>query len=75
MLKTAEKPQRTDPGDTWAIQVKGRLITMNDLVAEEALLHKRCNTNFPRGSRFNADGAGGRKQDDFRLELFDEICA
>ena len=48
---------------------------MNDLVAEEPLLHKRCNTNFPRGSRFNADGAGGRKQDDFRLELFDEICA
>ena len=47
---------------------------MNDLVAEEALLHKRCNTNFSRESSFNTDGAGGRKQDDFRLELFDELC-
>ena len=47
---------------------------MNDLVAEEALLHKRCNTNLSRGSSFNTDGVGGRKQDDFRLELFDELC-
>ena len=38
---------------------------MNDLVVEETLLHKRCNTT---------DGVGGRKQDDFRLELFDELC-
>ena len=36
---------------------------MNDLVAEEALLHKRCNTNFSRGSSFNKDDTGGRKQD------------
>ena len=47
---------------------------MNDLVAEEALLHKWCNTNFSRGSSFNTDGADGRKQDDFRLEFFDELC-
>ena len=47
---------------------------MNDLVTEEALLHKRYNTIFSRGSSFNTDGAGGRKQDDFRLELFDELC-
>ena len=46
---------------------------MNDLVVEEALLPKRCNTNFACGSSFSTDGAGGRKQDDFRLELFDEI--
>ena len=47
---------------------------MNDLVAEEALLHKRCNTNFSRGSSFNTYGADGRKQDDFQLEFFDELC-
>ena len=47
---------------------------MNDLVAKEALLHKRCNTNFSRGSSFNTDGAGCRRQDDFRLKLFDELC-
>ena len=74
LLETAEKRIRIDAGDTWAIQVKGRLISMNDLVAEETLLHKRCNTNFSRESNFNTDGASGRNQDDFRLELFDELC-
>ena len=73
LLETAEKRIRIDLGDTWAIQVKGRSIFMNDLVAEEALLHKRCNTNVSHGSSFNTDGAGGRKQDEFRLELFHEI--
>ena len=43
-------------------------------MAEEALLHKQCNTNFSRVSSFNTDGAGSRKLDDFRLELFDELC-
>ena len=47
---------------------------MNDLVAEEALLHKQCNTNFSRRSSFNRDSAGSRKQDHFLLELFDELC-
>ena len=74
LLETAENRIHIDPGDTWAIQVKGRLLSMNDLVAEEALLHKRCNTNFSRGSSSNTDGVGGRKQDDFQLELFDELC-
>ena len=75
LLETAEKQIRIDSGDTWAIQVKGMLISINDLVAEEVLLHKRYKTNFPRGSSFNIDGAGGRKQDDLRLELIDELCA
>ena len=74
LLETAEKRIRIDPGHTWAIQVKGRLVSTNDLVAEEALLHKRCSPNFSRGSSFNTDGAGGRKQDGFRLELFEEFC-
>ena len=47
---------------------------MSDLVAEEALLHKRWNTNFSRGSSFITDGVDGRKQNDLRLELFDELC-
>ena len=72
LLETAEKRIRIDPGDTSATQVKGRLISMNDLVAEEAL-HKLCDTNFSRGSSFNTDDAGARKQDEFQLELFDEF--
>ena len=46
LLETAEKRIRIDTGDTWTIQIKGRLISMNDIVAEEAVLHKRCNTFF-----------------------------
>ena len=29
---------------------------------------------FSCGSSFNTDGAGGRKQDNFQLELFDKLC-
>ena len=43
-------------------------------MVEEAILHKQCNTIFFCGSSFNTDGKGSRKQDDFRLELFDELC-
>ena len=57
--------KRMDPGDTWAIQVKGRLILMNDFVAEETLLHKLCKTSFSRGLSLNTDDAGYRKQGDF----------
>ena len=74
LLKTAEKRIRIDPGDTWTIQVKGKLISMNELVVEEALLQERCNTNFSRGSSFSTDGAGGRKQDKIQLQLFDKLC-
>ena len=74
LLETAEKRICIDPGNTWTNQVKESLISMDNSVAEEALLHKRCNTNFCRGSSFNADGAGGRTQDGFRLGLFDKRC-
>ena len=46
LLKTVEERLSKNPDDKWAIEVKGRLMGMNDLVAEEVLLHKRCNTNF-----------------------------
>ena len=38
--ETAEKQIYIDSGDAFAIQIKGRLILMNDLVAEETLLQK-----------------------------------
>ena len=39
-----------------------------------ALSHKWCNTHFFLESSFNTDGVGCRKQDDFRLELFADLC-
>ena len=73
-LKLQKKLICIDPGDTWNIQVRGMLISMNDSVAEDALLHKFCNTNFSCRSSFNTDDVGGRKQGDCRLELSDELC-
>lgn len=32
--------------DVWAVDAKGRMLGTNYMVAEEALLHKRCDTNF-----------------------------
>ena len=72
-LKLQKKRICIDPGDTWTIQVRGMLISMNDSVAEEALLHKWCNTNFSRRSSFSTDDVGGRKQGYCRLELLDEL--
>ena len=74
LLETAEKRICIDPGDIQIIQVRGILISMNDLMAEEALLHKWCSTNFSHRSSFNTDGVGRRKQSDCQLELFDELC-
>ena len=74
LLKTADERLQKDPGDIWALEVSGRLQGINDLVAEEALLHKRCNTNFIRGSSNKADGECGRKKEDRRARLFEELC-
>ena len=45
-LKTADNRLALDSNDTWAISVKGRLSGINDIVSEEALLHKKCSTKF-----------------------------
>ena len=64
-----------NPDDKWAIEVKGRLMGTNDLVAKEVLLHKRCNKSFfyeRRNQHSEADL--GRKQDEGRVKLFRELC-
>ena len=74
LLKTANERLQNESNDKWAIEVKGRLMGINDLVAEESLLHKRCNTNFLCGGNQNAEGESGRKKDDSHLKQFNELC-
>ena len=63
LLKRVEERLSKNPDDKWAIEVKGRLMGMNDLVAEEVLLRKRCNTNFfsERGNQ-HSEVVHGRNQ-------------
>ena len=60
--------------DKWALDVKGRLSGIIDLVAEKVLMHKKCNTNFLQGSGNNAEGKSGRKVDEGRRKLFEKLC-
>ena len=48
---------------------------INDLIAEEFLLHIHCNTNFfsETGNR-HSEGDRGRKPDDGHVKLFKELC-
>ena len=74
LLKTAEERLQKNCTDKWALEVKGRLMGISDLVAEETLLHKRCNTNFLNGRSNNKDGEIGRKIDEDRQTLFEALC-
>ena len=74
-MKTVEERLSKNPDDKWAIEVKGRLMGMNDLVAEEVFLHKSCNTSFfsERGNQHSEEDRG-RKRDKGRVKLFKELC-
>ena len=73
-MKTVEERLSKNLDDKWAIEVQGRLMGMNALVAE-VLLHKLCNTNFfsERGNQ-HSEGDRGRKADEGRVKLFKELC-
>ena len=74
LIDTANTRLNRNSNDRWALDVKGRLLGINDLVAEEALLHKRCNSNFSCRGTQTPEGKIGRKRDNERLELFNEFC-
>ena len=41
--------QQRGPDDEWAIEVQGRLESINDLRSEQAIYHKSCDTKFRMG--------------------------
>ena len=72
-LRAAEDRLAVDDKDQWAIEVKGRLLGISDLVAEEALLHKLCSTKFLSSRNLVAEEGGGRKIDDDRQRLLEML--
>ena len=57
--------------DAWALEVRSRLMTCCDLVAEEAIYHKNCHRNF---YRTNVHPSCGRPVDSMKGETFDKVC-
>ena len=67
--------RRNDP---WSLQVIGRVEACNDLVAEEAVYHKQCYSNFVTGGRNAKDDSdddhNGQRAFEERVENFDILC-
>jgi hypothetical protein len=60
--------------DSWSTEVKGRVNSCNDLVAEEAVYHVYCFSRFTRHKTLKADGVAGRPEDPLLSGLFDSLC-
>ena len=73
-VKAADDRLAIDSNDKWAIEVKGRLLGINDLVAEEALLHKSCSTKFLNFRDLRTEQGGGRKIDEDCEALLSKLC-
>ena len=73
-MKTVEERLSKNPYDKWTIDVKWKLMGMKELLVEEVLLYKRCNTNFfsERGNQ-HSEGDCGKKPDEGRVKLFKEL--
>ena len=57
--------------DTWGLEVQGRLMTCCDLVAEEAVYHKNCHSNFFKIVTY---GKSGRPVNAAKAETFEKLC-
>ena len=67
LIKRAE-----ERNDDWGNQVFGKLLTCNDLVAEEAVYHLNCMNKF-RLERFDA-GKTGRPINTTMMDAYDKAC-
>ena len=47
--KAVEQTIRDRGNDEWSVEVKGRLASINDLHAEDAIYHVRCSSSFRTG--------------------------
>jgi len=63
--------QCTLRGDTWGLEVRGKLLACNDLVAEEAVYHNYCHHDFYRTS---SQAACGRPVGAVKSEAFERMC-
>jgi len=64
-----------DRGDTWALEVRGRLESCNDLVAEEAVYHRACYIRFKQGRDILVDSMlRGRPADTALSSSFECMC-
>lgn len=73
-------------GDSWALEVKGRLeFLSNDLVAADCIYHQVCSSNFRSkleipvryrsASSSSVLSKSGRPEKDVRVNAFKEVCA
>jgi len=61
--------------DHWGIQIKGRLQSCNDLVAEEALYHHLCYFRFTQNRSSEPESTrSGRRTDPEMAKAFEDIC-
>lgn len=58
--------------DEWSIDVQRRLLSCNDLVAEEALYHSKCMVNFRLTS--STENKKGRPNNHIMTDNFEKIC-
>ena len=56
--------------DTWKLEVQGRLMTCCNLVAEEAVYHKNCHSNFFKIVTY---GKSGRPVNATKAETFEML--
>ena len=62
--------------DEWSHIVQGRMLTISDLFAADAVYHHNCYTKFKRGDPppGSQKNQAGRKVDADKMALFEQMC-